>query len=189
MYCLLILHLWWHLFHIVLSLPLSVCQRLASTHLKCYFYLNTQRELGRKPISVCKGCFIVAANFRWKFLIIFIKTVSKDDCQLDKNVLAPRINDCPPTLIIVSFSEKKRKLFICQCRVEAHIKITCAKSQGQCEPYVFHVPSSTRSASCQVQWPWSRVKIIVTGHIVFWMDFHLWMGHEGHGRDTSDVIW
>lgn len=24
----------------------SVCQRLASTHFKCYFYLNTQRELG-----------------------------------------------------------------------------------------------------------------------------------------------
>ncbi len=87
---------------------LSVCQRLALTQFKCYFYLNTQRELGRKPISVCKGCLVISANFRWQIVIIFIKTASKDDCQIDGTyVFALRINDCRPTLIIVFFSQKK----------------------------------------------------------------------------------
>lgn len=49
--CLFILHLWRHLFHIVLSLFLFVCQHLASTHFKWYFSVNTKQGLTRQPSS------------------------------------------------------------------------------------------------------------------------------------------
>lgn len=88
----------------------SVCQHLASTHFKCYFYLNTKRGLARWPISVCKVCLVLSASFRWQ--IIFIKTAHKDDCQThDRCVLAPIINDCPLKshyCILLPQKEKKR---------------------------------------------------------------------------------
>lgn len=56
------------------ALSLSVCQGLASTHFKCYFYPNTQRGLWRLPFSVHKVCLVISANFRWWILIIIIIT-------------------------------------------------------------------------------------------------------------------
>lgn len=110
----------------------SVCQYLASTHFKCYFYLNTKWGLARRPISVCKVCLVLSASFRWQ--IIFIKTAHKDDCQThDRCVLAPIINDCPlKSHYCILLSQKKRGSTP-SGQVDAHIKITWAKSQGQCE--------------------------------------------------------
>lgn len=39
--CLFILHLWWHLFHIVLAVCLPA---FGTSAFKCYFYLNTQEQ-------------------------------------------------------------------------------------------------------------------------------------------------
>lgn len=61
--CLFILHLWRHLFHIVLSLLLFVCQHLASTHFKWYFSMNTKQGLTRQPSSVRKVCLLLSASF------------------------------------------------------------------------------------------------------------------------------
>lgn len=109
-----------------------------------------------------------------------------DDCQ----VLAPgkKLSLSCSHYRVFLWIEKEKELFISQCQVEVHTKTTCAKSQGHCEPYVFHIPSSTRSGSWQVQWPRSKVKTTLAEHSVFWMDLHLWTGHKGHGRDTLDLI-
>lgn len=63
--------------------------------------------------------------------------------------------------------------FFCRCREHVHIWNTLAKSQSHHNPHLFLIPSSTRSGLCQVQWHWSRVKITVTGHSLFWKNLHL----------------
>lgn len=78
--------------------------------------------------------------------------------------------------------------FFCRCQEHVHIWNTLAKSQSHHNPHLFLIPSSTRSGLCQVQWHWSRVKITVTGHSLFWKNLHLWAGCEGHGQDTLKCL-
>lgn len=148
-------------------------------HISNVIFIWTQGKWERKSNSVCRVCFIASISSSSHFLI-FIRTA---------RMTASLKTSLTILLLSLSLRRKEKEAIICQCRMEVHIKITCTKSQGQHEPYVSHVPSSTRLWSCQVQWPWSRVKITVRGHSVFWMDLHLWTAHEGHGWETLDLIW
>lgn len=119
-------------------------------------FLSEHKESGRGSQILYVVCFVASICSSSHFLI-FMRTA---------RVTASSKTSLTILLLSLSLRRKEKEPIICQCHVEVHIKITCTKSQGQHEPYFSHVPSSTRLWSCQVQWPWSGVKITVRGHCV-----------------------
>lgn len=93
---------------------LSVCQHLATTHFKCYFYLNTQWELGMAAYFCTWGLHGCS-----KRDILSVKQQQRKTVKVWTRV----INGCPLILTNVHSTQKKKEK-------EVHQSVSCRGAHG-----------------------------------------------------------